>query len=162
MIFCSLCLECSSLQIFSWLTLSPPPKLYSNVTFSMTSFLTTFSKLQSYTHIPCIPFSALYFSSTLITIQSKLDNIGIGALTLRTLENPHIGTTLVVQWLRLHAPNAGGPGSIPGWGTRSRMPQLRVHMPQLKILQATTKDPAGHNKDPVQPNNLKNKRKSTL
>nr|XP_030738220.1 E3 ubiquitin-protein ligase TRIM13 isoform X2 [Globicephala melas] len=26
------------------------------------------------------------------------------------------GTCLVVQWLRLHAPNAGGPGSIPGSG----------------------------------------------
>ena len=23
------------------------------------------------------------------------------------------GTSLVVQWLRLHAPNAGGPGLIP-------------------------------------------------
>ena len=31
------------------------------------------------------------------------------------------GTSLVVQWLRLHAPNAGGPGSIPGQGTRSHM-----------------------------------------
>ena len=30
-----------------------------------------------------------------------------------------IGTFLVVQWLRLHAPNARGPGSIPGQGTRS-------------------------------------------
>ena len=39
------------------------------------------------------------------------------------------GTSLVVQWLRLHAPNAGGLGSIPGQGTRSRMPQLRVCMP---------------------------------
>ena len=26
-----------------------------------------------------------------------------------------------VQWVSLHAPNAGGPGSIPGRGTRSRM-----------------------------------------
>ncbi|TEA23038.1 hypothetical protein DBR06_SOUSAS12510031, partial [Sousa chinensis] len=33
--------------------------------------------------------------------------------------------SLVVQWLRLHTPNAGGPGSIPGQGTRSRMLQLR-------------------------------------
>ena len=32
------------------------------------------------------------------------------------------GTSLVVQWLRLHAPKAGGPGSIPGQGTRSHMP----------------------------------------
>ena len=35
------------------------------------------------------------------------------------------GTSLVVQWLRLQAPNAGGPGSIPVQGTRSHMPQLR-------------------------------------
>ena len=29
------------------------------------------------------------------------------------------GTSLVVQWVRLHAPNAGGPGLIPGQRTRS-------------------------------------------
>ena len=29
-----------------------------------------------------------------------------------------LGTSLVVQWLRLHAPNAGGLGSIPGQGTK--------------------------------------------
>ena len=46
--------------------------------------------------------------------------------------NAFLGTSLVVQWLRLCAPNAGGPGLIPGQGTRSHMPQLRVHMPQLK------------------------------
>ena len=47
-----------------------------------------------------------------------------------------LGEILMVQWLRLHAPNAGGPGSIPGQGTRS-------HMPQLKILSAAmkTEDP---------------------
>ena len=38
----------------------------------------------------------------------------------------------MVQWLRLLAPSAGGPGSIPGQGTRS-------HMPQLKIPHAATK-----------------------
>ncbi|TEA35681.1 hypothetical protein DBR06_SOUSAS1110027, partial [Sousa chinensis] len=47
--------------------------------------------------------------------------------------------SLVVQWLSLHAPNEGGPGSIPGQGTRSHMPQLRVCIVQLKILCATTK-----------------------
>ena len=41
------------------------------------------------------------------------------------------GTSLVVQWLRLCAPNAGAPGLMPGQGTRSHMPQLRVRMPQL-------------------------------
>ena len=34
--------------------------------------------------------------------------------------------SLAAQWLRLHAPNAGGPGSIPGQGTRSHMPHLHV------------------------------------
>ena len=28
------------------------------------------------------------------------------------------GTFLVVQWLRLCSPSAGGPGSIPGQGTK--------------------------------------------
>ena len=36
------------------------------------------------------------------------------------------------QWLTLHIPNIGDPGSIPGQGTRSRMLQL-------KILHAATK-----------------------
>ena len=39
-----------------------------------------------------------------------------------------MGTSLVVQWLRFQAPNAGGPGSIPDQGITS-------HMPQLKTLQ---------------------------
>ncbi|TEA30223.1 hypothetical protein DBR06_SOUSAS17410018, partial [Sousa chinensis] len=40
--------------------------------------------------------------------------------------------SLVIQWLRLCAPNAGGSGSIPGQGMRS-------HMPQLKTPHGTTK-----------------------
>ena len=39
----------------------------------------------------------------------------------------------MVQWLRLCALNAGGPGLIPGQGTITYRPQLRVCMPQLKI-----------------------------
>ena len=42
------------------------------------------------------------------------------------------GTSLVVQWLRLCTPNAGNLGLIPGWGTMSLTPQL-------KIPHATTK-----------------------
>ncbi|TEA25378.1 hypothetical protein DBR06_SOUSAS13210001, partial [Sousa chinensis] len=49
--------------------------------------------------------------------------------------------SLVVQWARLHAPTAGGRGPIPGRGTRSYMPQLRVCMPQLRSLHAATKIP---------------------
>ena len=36
------------------------------------------------------------------------------------------GTFPVVQWLRLHLPNAGGLGLITGQETRYHMPQLRV------------------------------------
>ena len=31
----------------------------------------------------------------------------------------------MVQWLRLHAPSAGGPSSIPGQETQAHMLQLR-------------------------------------
>ena len=36
------------------------------------------------------------------------------------------GISLVVQWLRLHTPNAGGQGLIPSQRTRSHMPQLYI------------------------------------
>ena len=55
------------------------------------------------------------------------------------IQRRHTGTSLVVQWLSLHTPNAGGRGSIPGQGTRSHIPQLRVCMPQLEIPHAATK-----------------------
>ena len=43
----------------------------------------------------------------------------------RWLKTQHSGTSLVVQWWRLQAPNAGGLGLIPGQATRSPMLQLR-------------------------------------
>ena len=46
------------------------------------------------------------------------------------------GDFLVVQWLRLCAPNAGGLGLTPGQGTRSHMLQLK------EIPHAATKNPA--------------------
>ena len=52
------------------------------------------------------------------------------------------GTSLVVQWLRPGAPNAGDVGSLPVQGTRFRMPEL-------KEPHATTKDPAQGNEDPA-------------
>ena len=42
------------------------------------------------------------------------------------------GISLEPEGLGLCTPNAGGPGSIHGWGTRS-------HMLQLKILGVATK-----------------------
>ena len=50
-----------------------------------------------------------------------------------------------VRWLRLHAPNTGCPGSIPGQGAISHMLLLRVCMPSSKILHIATKDPECHN-----------------
>ena len=49
------------------------------------------------------------------------------------------GTSLVAQWLRLHAANAGGPDSIPGQGTRSHMHST------TKSSHATTKELASCN-----------------
>ena len=58
-----------------------------------------------------------------------------------------VSTSVVVQWLRLCAPNAKGPGSIPGQGTRFHMLQLRFCILQLNMLCATmeTEDPKSHN-----------------
>ena len=36
-----------------------------------------------------------------------------------------MGTSLVIQWLRRYATNAGHQGSMPGEGTRSHMLHLR-------------------------------------
>ncbi|TEA24351.1 hypothetical protein DBR06_SOUSAS4410059, partial [Sousa chinensis] len=48
--------------------------------------------------------------------------------------------SLVAQWIRLHAPSAGGPGLIPGQGTRSHM-HATTKMPQLRSSRAATKEP---------------------
>ena len=60
--------------------------------------------------------------------------VGEGELVGRM---PSWGTSLVVQWLRLHPPNAWGLGSILSQETESNMP--RVHTLRLKILHAATK-----------------------
>ena len=52
----------------------------------------------------------------------------------------------VVQWLRLCALSAEGPGLIPGQETRAHILQLRVCMPQLKTWHATTKIPCAATK----------------
>ena len=59
-------------------------------------------------------------------------------LSVDVFNNASLGTSLEVQWLRLQPPNAGGPGSISGQGTRS-------HMLQPKMLHAATEDPVCHN-----------------
>ena len=54
----------------------------------------------------------------------------------------HSGTSLVVQWLRLQAPNAGGPGLVPGQGTEAHMLQLRIPYATMKV-----RDPAESKKE---------------
>ena len=64
-----------------------------------------------------------------LLLSSQYSSILLEFCMLNNLQdillNKKSGTSLVVQWLRLRAPNAGGLGSIPGQGTRSRMPQLK-------------------------------------
>ena len=42
------------------------------------------------------------------------------------------GTSLVAHWLRLHAPNAGGTGLVPGRGTKVPDPACCKALPQTK------------------------------
>ena len=49
---------------------------------------------------------------------------------LPSSKNVDTGTSLAVQWWRLHAPNAGGPVSIPSQGMSSHRLQPRVLMLQ--------------------------------
>ena len=72
-------------------------------------------------HIP-----AARCSSELLPFPADLPRVAVNYNIL--------GTSLVVQWLRLCTPNIGGPGLIPSQETRSRMLQLRIHMPRLKDL----------------------------
>ena len=58
--------------------------------------------------------------------------LGLLKIYMVMLKGQKSRTCLVVQWLRLRAPNAGNPGLIPGQGTR-------FHLQQLKILHATIK-----------------------
>ena len=90
---------------------------------------------------PCMYSGAIFLEGKLAMCIKVL-----GAQVCIFLTFKKSGTSLVVQWLRLHAPNAEGLGSIPGQGTRSHM-----HV-ATKSSHATTKDPASRNQDMVQPN----------
>ena len=67
---------------------------------------------------------------------------------------PNAGTSLVAQWLiRLCAPSAEGPGSIPGQGTKSHVQQLRARMQQLKTPYVAMKIPCAATKAQCNPIN---------
>ena len=66
------------------------------------------------------------------------------------LKMSKLGTSPVVQWLRLRTPSAGRPGSIPGQGTRSHMHAAtksphaatkKIPHAAMKISLAATKTP---------------------
>ena len=42
----------------------------------------------------------------------------VHAISGKKFKNPKVGTSLAVQYLRLHASSAGGTSSISGWGTK--------------------------------------------
>ena len=48
----------------------------------------------------------------------------------RGVKDEITGTSLVVQWLRFYAPNTGGMGLIPGWG--SKIPHASCHSQKKK------------------------------
>ena len=95
--------------------------------FSLLNYLTSM-KIQSHgNHLcevtqvtslkPGLTSKAIFFSSYLITC-------------LVPCVKKH-GTSLVVQWLRLCTPHAGGPGLILAEGTRSLMPQWKIWCSQI-------------------------------
>ena len=62
----------------------------------------------------------------------------------------------MVQWLGLRAPNAGGPGSIPGQGTKipHTATKLLHHNYWARALyspHAATREARVRNKEPAQP-----------
>ena len=53
-------------------------------------------------------------------LENDLTFLGLSFLIYRMgIITIVIGTSPLVQWVRHHTPNAGGPGSIPGVGTKS-------------------------------------------
>ena len=52
-------------------------------------------------------------------------------------KTPVLGTSLMVQWLRLCTPNAGGPGLIPSQGTKIPQAETQSLVLQLRPCAAT-------------------------
>ena len=112
---------------------------------SVALWLVASSQTRDWTHVPCKgPMGAVPVHA--FTAQALND----GEQMALTSRNVKLGTSLVVQWLRLCIHNAGGPGSSPGQGNRSHMLQLknpvccnedwRSHMLQLRPGAAKKKE----------------------
>ena len=81
-----------------------------------------FSKNQTYwdrihfqsIYLKCTVQCVLVYSWSCVTVTT------INFRTFSSLQKVTPGTALAIQWLRLHASNAGDAGSIPGQGTTCR------------------------------------------
>ena len=78
-----------------------------------------------------------------ITAQDYMDCGGDGDLARSSWFKTRVLTSPVVQLVRLCAPSAGGPGSIPGRETRSHMPATTK---KSVTLRAATKTRCSQNK----------------
>ena len=61
-----------------------------------------------------------------IMIKWPINSESTVILNIYAQNNRTSGTSLVVQWLRLHTLNAGDLDSKPGQGTGSHTPQLKI------------------------------------
>ena len=59
-------------------------------------------------------------------------------LRRHSIKKVGVGISLVAQWLRFHASNAGGTGSIPGLETKSHIPQLAKLKKKKKKYQCSS------------------------
>ena len=125
-----------------WLCL--PLEMFSNIYISCLSFISLLNLFSAHISVSWQNCSHIFL---------KLISEGSAAsFLIQGTYKSNTGTSLVVQWVRLHAANAGGLRSIPGRGTC--MPQLIVCMSQLrsphaatkKILHAATKTQHSQNK----------------
>ena len=111
-------------------------------------FILTFQVITLVRYTACTSVTGLYT----VVENININNINISKCAIKYVRKEYCFSTVsgrevmkwwlhkkitglpwCVQWLRLHAPNAGDLVLIPDGGTRSHIPQVRVHVPQLKI-----------------------------
>ena len=74
------------------------------------------------------PGKSLWRTINLRTTDTLLNNLN------STLKKIPAGTSVAIQWLRLHVPNAGGTGLIPGQGTEIPHQELKSSKEKLQKL----------------------------
>ena len=63
-------------------------------------------------------FFRLDIESKTLYKRKKYGKLDFIKIKISIHQSTCLGTSLAVQWLRRHTPNAGGTGSIPGQGTK--------------------------------------------